>query len=140
MNREIIFRGLTKQGEWIFGDLCRSDNKVYVFPFLENGQLYSPDDYEVIPETVGQFTGLRDKNGKEIYEDDVVKILYTDWISKPENDPRNIDEYLNDIAVKGIVKFKDCKFGIVICSEILDSIFCGKYGFIEVIGNIHENK
>lgn len=86
-----------------------------------------------------QFTGLRDRHGKEIYENDIVKILYTDWMSKPENDTRTIDEYKNDIAVKGVVKFKDCEFGLEICSDILDSIFCGKHGFIEVIGNTFES-
>ena len=86
-----------------------------------------------------QFTGLRDRYGKEIYENDIVKILYTDWMSKPENDPRTIDEYKNDIAVKGVVRFKDCEFGLEICSDNLDSIFCGRHGFIEVIGNTFEN-
>lgn len=85
-----------------------------------------------------QFTGLLDKHGKEIYEGDKVRILYTDWPSKPQVDPRTIEQYMNDIAVVGEIQFKDCQFGIKLCSDLLDPIFPGQHGFIEVIGNIYE--
>jgi uncharacterized phage protein (TIGR01671 family) len=124
MQREIKFRVFSTIGK-------------HRMIYLKNGSL--KDLQETDTWKVMQFTGLRDRNGKEIYENDIVKILYMDWMSKSENDPRTIDEYKNDISVKGVVKFKDCEFGLEICSDNLDSIFCGRHGFIEVIGNTFEN-
>lgn len=150
--RTIKFRGLRADNkEWVYGfyfvtpltdeNSGTAPDKGWYFLTGEKRHCISNDNgatFVIIPSTIGQFTGLHDKNGKEIYEGDVVKILYTDWVSKSENDTRTIDEYKNDLALKGEVMFKDCKFGLRICSDILDSIFCGKHGFIEIIGNIHQ--
>lgn len=71
--REILFRGKrkAKQGVWLHGDLTRIDGKVYIWP--DDGSINSPDWYEVREETVGQFTGLTDKNGVNIFSDDLRK-------------------------------------------------------------------
>ena len=91
-----------------------------------------------------QCTGLIDNNGAEIYEGDIVRILYTDWPSQsPETNGRysmGLDEYRDSISNIGKVVFKDCSFCIQF-NEDGDTrgIHCGPHGQIKVIGNIHEN-
>lgn len=133
MAREIKFRGKVKHHDpmtnpengWVegyyFQDLIQGEMQSYIFQ--------PPCCREVIPETVGQFTGLLDKNGKEIYEGDIIFSQKCDCRAILHKVEYNVD---NAMFVAKPIQGWDFDF----CQIRKDWI--DKYGK-EVIGNVFDN-
>ena len=140
--REILFRGKTENGEWYYGSLhqytvetplkAEKRYKIQEFNYGYSddnelwGEYMSGFDEEVIPETVGQFTGLIDKNGKKIFEGDIVGCFGNTQVFKIEYCKDRCGYFLDDIILSG---------GGEPTIECLGNL----RGTIEIIGNIHDN-
>lgn len=127
--REILFRGKRiDNGEWVEGNLfCGNDGEVSI---TREEEACIPD-YWVRPETVGQYTGLNDKNGKKIFEGDVVAQNWYDY-----EEPR--DDSFGEVVFCEY----DCSFSVMDIEKdgIVPLGRCDAYHWeVEVIGNIHDN-
>ena len=129
--REILFRSKRNDnGEWVYGDLM---HKHYNFDTKATKVIHNNImNYKVIPETVGQYTGLTDKNGKKIFEGDIIKQ------NSPYRDIFSVIEYGVGYAYSNVYgvcqRFRD-ESGTSLLSVADES---GKV-YCEVIGNIHDN-
>lgn len=138
MEREILFRGKrTDNGEWIYGDLrhISDGHGGYILCIVDNtnGRNNDVTGVEVVPETVGQYTGLTDKNDVKIFEGDIVTKCRQSLID-------NIYCFHFDY---GFVEMNNCAFGVrsIIKDgfERFDDEFKKYKVEYKVVGNIYDN-
>ena len=128
--REILFRGKrTITGEWVEGKgIDLNFNTPYILTKeYDCGTGYYMSEFEVIPETVGQYTGLTDDNGKKIFEGDIVK-AQDDVLGSPFDD-----------GITGKIVYAECAYFIEPKNPIESQWLFNECAVYEVIGNIHDN-
>ena len=125
--REMLFRGKTYDGKWEQGDLrhggyVHNDSETYIMR-----SDYALHNIPVDPKTVGQYTGLTDKNGKKIFEGDVVKHYNRIYMGEP------------DFYTVVLIEWDGEKYRYRQRKNTGECYAVANNCVFEIIGNIHDN-
>ena len=135
--REILFRGKRcDNGEWVQGYYIRAEHHwhnhgihkdwITLGASANGGWFALHNKYAVKSETIGQFTGLTDNNGKKIFEGDIIE-----WFAQGESERPDF----------GYIEYDEQSFAWRVCWQKYDPDFMEgmQQEYISVIGNIHDN-
>ena len=143
--KEILFRGKTNAGKWVYGSLILAGSYCCILESIDG------EATPVIPETVSQYTGLKDKNGKKIFEGDILKTrkdaMHTEKLKgyfgyDSEGYPQKIPGYTGESEYQYNTQV-DC-YAEVVSDSRSGYYLSGSSMFVdaicnEVVGNIHDN-
>lgn len=160
--KEILFRGKrVDNGEWVYGYYVKPthhwhehgihDDWIIRTAFQNGGYFNVVERYAVVPETVGQFTGLTDKYGKKIFEGDIIRYCDEDYCYYYEDCTEFFGEVVQEYGAFGVgtqnelpLEFENwcSNDNFVSLWEIYWNLNCSYDGLpmIEIIGNIYDNK
>ena len=130
--RQIIFRGYNlKNKKWLYGYYLVNRGQHFICPEGIQNPLASWEDFMVEEESVGEWTGLKDKNGKEIWEGDIVGFPISLFYELDDDD----DEF-----VTAKISFTYGSFAVIYRGGIEKIFLQDLCDEIEVVGNTYQNK
>lgn len=143
--KEILFRGQTRRyGErllnvagdkmpsnWVYGGICKGDgDHSIIYGSNAYPDLRICDKYAVYTDTIGQYTGIIDKNGKKLFEGDIVRFINEDEIGVVSIVHYDVD----------LLSFTfESEFSFYTLSDVLHLYDYGEGEKFEIIGNIYDN-
>lgn len=127
MTREIKFRGRNDEHGWLIGHYFVNRGVHFI---VEDGiadPLNTWEDYAVAPDTIGQFTGLSDRNGKDVYEGDIALMDYADFNTG------------KDGKIYAVVRWIDYRAAFAWDAGLNYYVDLRNTDNVEICGNIHDN-